>query len=67
MRPKYQQLSMIERIQVSTLRNLNFTYQQIADRLQISKGQVRYSLKKKDITSGRRRGRELFLSSDQVD
>lgn len=67
MRPKHQRLTEIECAQIHALRNLKFTYQQIANELNISKGRVQYSLTKRNFSSGNQRGRKPYLSDEQVD
>lgn len=66
-RPKAKHLTNAEHIQIQILRNMNLTYQQIADKLKVSKSQVQYSLNKRKSSPGGSRGRRNFLSSEQVD
>ena len=67
MHPKHKRLTEIECAQIHALRNLKFTYQQIANELNISKGRVQYSLNKRNRSSRKQRGRKPYLSDEQVD
>lgn len=66
-RQKHQRLTNIEHVQIRNLRDLNLTYQQIADRLQISKSRVSYSLTKRKLFPANRKGRRIYLTNAQVD
>ena len=67
MPPKHKRLTEIECAQIHALRNLKYTYQQIANELNISKGRVQFSLTKRNFSSGKQRGRKPYLSDEQVD
>lgn len=60
-------LSRDDRIRVLTLREAGFTYQQIADQLQITHRQVQYTCQSQQTTSRKAPGQPPKLSEEDID
>ncbi|KAF4200233.1 hypothetical protein CNMCM8927_003680 [Aspergillus lentulus] len=60
-------LSRDDRIRVLTLRDAGFTYQQIADQLQITHRQVQYTCQSQQMTPTKAPGQPPKLSEEDVD